>query len=98
MRAAGYAPRTAVAVSPHDGPAVFALDRAAVVEGRVLDGRGNPVANAQVELTVRDQDGAVAWLTGATVAFREALFGAQARGPRPLIPAGELWVMPGACR
>jgi hypothetical protein len=29
------------------------------------------------------------------VAFRDALFSAQARGPRPLVPAGELGVMPG---
>lgn len=95
LRATGYAPRTGVSVNPQDGPVTLALDRAAVVVGRVVDGRGHPVANTQVELTVRDQDGAVSWMSGATVAFREALFGAQVRGPRPLIPAGELGVMPG---
>ncbi len=95
LRATGYAPRTGVAVNPQDGPITLALDRAAAVIGRVVDSRGHPVANTQVELTVRDQDGAVSWMSGATVAFREALFGAQVRGPRPLIPAGELGVMPG---
>ncbi len=95
VRAPGYAPRTGVAVDPVRGLATLALDRAAVIEGRVIDGHGDPVANTQVELSVRDHDGAVTWLSGATVAFREALFGAQARGPRALVPAGELGVMPG---
>lgn len=95
VRASGYAPRTGVAVDPVSGLATVALDRAAVIEGRVVDGHGDPVANTQVELSVRDHDGAVTWLSGATVAFREALFGAQARGPRALVPAGELGVMPG---
>jgi hypothetical protein len=95
VRAPGYASRTNVSVNPHAGPVELSLDRAGVVEGRVLDRQGHPVANAQVELSVRDVDGGVTWLTGATVAFREALFNAQARGPRPLIPVGELGVMPG---
>ncbi len=95
VRAPGYAARTGVPVDPTGAPTVLALDRAAVLEGRVVDGRGQPVANTQIELSVRDHDGAVTWLTGATVAFREALFGAQAQGPRPLVPAGELGVMPG---
>lgn len=95
VRATGYAPRTGVTVNPAEGVATVALDRAAVFEGRIVDGHGDPVANTQVELTVRDHDGAVTWLSGATVAFREALFQAQAQGPRPLIPGGELGVMPG---
>ena len=95
VRAPGYAPRTGVAVNPTEGAATVALDRAAVLTGRVVDGHGDPVANTQVELSVRDHDGAVTWISGATVAFREALFGAQAQGPRPLVPGGELGVMPG---
>ena len=95
VRAQGYAPKTSVPVDPSRGRVVLALDRAATLEGRVVDGRGNPVANTQVELNVRDTDGAVTWLSGATVAFRDALFRAQAQGPRPLVPTGELGVMPG---
>lgn len=95
VRATGYAPRTGLVTTPGEAPLTLALDRAAVVEGRVLDGHGDPVPNARVELTVRDQDGQVSWLSGSTVAFRDALFTTQAQGPRPLIPAGELGVVPG---
>ncbi len=97
VRAAGYAPRTGLLATPGGEALVLALDRAAVVEGRVVDGHGDPVANAQVELTVRDMAGAAppVWLSGSTVAFRDALFTAEARGPAPLVPAGELGVVPG---
>jgi hypothetical protein len=84
-----------VAVNPAVGATVLSLERAVVVEGRVRNARGEPVANAQIELHARDHEGNVTWLTGATVAFREALFGAQVQGPRALVPSGELGVMPG---
>lgn len=93
-RAPGYASRTGVRVVPGE-PVTVALDRAAVVEGRVVDGHGDAVPNVRIELTAQDQDGQVQWLSGASVAFREALFSAQSRGPRPLVPNGELGVMPG---
>ncbi|MEI8256900.1 MAG: carboxypeptidase-like regulatory domain-containing protein, partial [Deltaproteobacteria bacterium] len=94
-RAPGYVPRMGALAIPGLVPVVLALDRQVAVTGRVVDGRGAPVAGAQLEVMARDLDDRVAWLTASSIAFRDALFTAQARGPRPLIPAGELGVMPG---
>ncbi len=94
-RSPGYVPRVGALAVPGPAPVVLALDRQVAVSGRVVDGRGAPVAGAQLEVMARDLDDRVTWLTASSIAFRDALFTAQARGPRPLVPAGELGVMPG---
>lgn len=91
-RAPGYVARVGDAVQP-GGPAVtVALDREVLVRGRVIDGRGAPVPNAQVELASIDLDGRTSFLTATARAFREQLFERQQRGPSPLRPGGELGV------
>lgn len=92
--APGYAPQQGVVAAP-DVALDVRLDRGVTVDGRLIDGRGAPVSGARVELHVDDLDGRAVWWNGATVAFREALFSAQARGPRPLEPRGELGVTTG---
>lgn len=95
VRARGYAPRTQERVVPGAEPLTVLLDAAVRLDGRVVDGRGNPVAGAQIEVESTDLEGRSTQLSGATAAFREALFEAQASGPRPLVPAGELGVTRG---
>ena len=95
VRAAGYASRTGLRAEPGGEATELRLDRSARVEGRVVDARGRPVHRARVDVSVLDLDGRVTVLSGASVAFRDALFDAQQRGPQPLRPAGELGVVPG---
>ncbi len=91
----GYVPRVGALAMPGAAPVTVALDREVIVTGRVVDARGAPIAGAQVEVSATDLDGRVSLLNASAVAFRESLFRAQAAGPRPLIRAGELGVMPG---
>ncbi|MEZ4405783.1 MAG: hypothetical protein R3A52_04695 [Polyangiales bacterium] len=72
----------------------LSLDRAARVEegGRRARSSGAPRAGGRVGARPRRaRDGA----SGASAAFRDALFDAQQRGPQPLRAAGELGVVPG---
>lgn len=92
--APGYAPLQG-ALALADAPLDLRLDRGVTVDGRLVDARGAPIRNARVELLSEDLDGHAVWWNGATVAFRDALFSEQARGPRPLEPRGELGVTRG---
>ncbi len=94
-RATGYVARVADAVQAGGAPVIVGLDREVLVRGRVVDNRGAPVANAQVELASIDLDGRTAFLTATARAFREQLFERQQRGPSPLRPSGELGVTSG---
>lgn len=95
-RASGYVPRVGDPVQPGSGqPVTIALDREVLVRGRVVDGRGAPIANAQVEIATIDLDGRPTFLNATGRAFREQLFERQQRGPSPLRPGGELGVMSG---
>ena len=94
-RAPGYVPRLGTLATP-DGPAVaIPLDRQVALTGRVVDSEGHGVSGAQIEVTARDLDGRQTWLTASATMFRDALFDSQVHGPRPLLPSGELGVMPG---
>jgi len=95
VRAPGYAPQMGVAVTPGGARTEVLLDLGVTVEGRVIDGNGRPVAGARIEVDTQDLEGRAAVWNGSTAAFREALFEAQVRGPRPLVPAGELGVTVG---
>lgn len=95
-RAAGFVPRVGDPIQPgNTQPVVIALDREVLVRGRVVDSRGAPVANAQVEIATIDLDGRATFLNATARAFREQLFERQQRGPGPLRASGELGVTSG---
>jgi len=92
-RAEGYVPR-AVAIT-EAGETKVALSRGAIVVGRITDGRGYAVDGATVHVVGTDLDGMPIDEDPSRWAFREAHFDAALRGPAPLVPAGELGVVPG---
>lgn len=93
-RAQGFVPRT-IAV-PADAVAVrVGLQRGGALVGDVVDDRGFPVAGATIEVVGVDGEGMPIDETTAMIDFRDARFEAALPGPRPLIPMGELGVMPG---
>lgn len=95
-RAEGFVARTGVAV-PASGPAsvAVALVRGAALTGEVVDGRGDPVGGATIEVIGTDTNGGPIDETNEAMAFRAAHFAWALSGPREMIHAGELGVMPG---
>jgi protocatechuate 3,4-dioxygenase beta subunit len=77
------------------GPIELALVRAGTLEGRVVDARGFPVDGATIEVVGTDPAGAPIDDDPRRARFRDAHFEASLAGPRPLIPSGELGVVPG---
>lgn len=71
------------------------LLRGATLEGDVVDAEGHPIGGATVEIVGTDVDGAPVSLTPTTAAFQRAHFDWALQGPSPLLPGGELGVMPG---
>jgi hypothetical protein len=95
-RADGFVARGGIPVpEPFGSRVIVPLPRAGTLVGRVLDGRGFPVDGASVVLVGTDFHGAPIDDDPRRSQFREAHFTANLGGPRPLIPAGELGVMPG---
>ncbi len=97
VSADGFVPRGAIAV-PEPSPAEFrvGLSRAGTLLGRVVDGRGQVIDGVTLEVIGTD-------LTGGPIAddprrslFQATHFDAMLGGPRALVSAGELGVMPGA--
>jgi hypothetical protein len=93
-RAEGFVPRT-VAVGESADEVRVALLRGGVLAGDVVDDRGYPISGATIEVIGTDTDGMPIDLTSAMIDFREERFELALPGPRPLLPAGELGVMPG---
>ena len=80
--------------SPREVPIVLA--RAGAVEGRVTDARGFPVDGATIEIVGTALRRATDRRRSAARALhRRASSRLRSAGPRPLVPAGELGVMPG---
>ncbi len=96
IHAEGYVSVVAEAREPGGDPARFALRRSAILAGVVVDEQDRPVAGAQVEAVGTAESGGELTLSGAELAFREALFHAQLEGPLPVEPSGELGVTLGA--
>ena len=95
-RADGFVGRGAVAVPDPPPPEVeIPLVRGGVLAGRVVDGRGFPIDGATIRVVGTDLDGMPVDEDPQRSSFREAHFQAALAGPSPLIPAGELGVMPG---
>lgn len=77
------------------GPIEVVLPRAGTFKGRVVDARGFPVDGARVEIVGTDLRGLPIADDPRRTSFRTARFDRALEGPRPLVPAGELGVMPG---
>ncbi|HQY62027.1 MAG TPA: carboxypeptidase regulatory-like domain-containing protein [Polyangiaceae bacterium] len=84
-----------VAVPDTPGPLVVVLPRAGTIVGRVVDGRGFPVDGARIEIVGTDLRGMPVADDPRVARARDARFDRALAGPRPLVPAGELGVMPG---
>lgn len=95
-RADDFVPRGGVPVPDVlDGPVRVALLRGGVIEGEVVDSKGVPVDGASIEIIGTDRSGLPVSETPMMMAFRREHFEWALPGPLPLIPAGELGVMPG---
>lgn len=92
VHAEGYVPIIAAQHEPGEEPVRFALRRAAILEGVVVDDDDRPVAGAQVAVQGTTEGGEPIVLTGSELSFREALFEAQLAGPMPVLESGELGV------
>lgn len=84
-----------VAVPDVPGPLVVVLPRAGTIVGRVVDGRGFPVDGARIEIVGTDLRGMPVADDPRVARARDARFDRALAGPRPLVQAGELGVMPG---
>jgi protocatechuate 3,4-dioxygenase beta subunit len=95
-RAEGFVSSALVPV-PEDTtePVEVSLLRGATLKGTVVDGRDFPVEGASIEIIGTDSFGLPVSETPFLNAFRRTHFDFSLAGPLPLIPAGELGVMPG---
>lgn len=95
-RAADFVASSPVAVPQvTTEPVRIALVRGGRLKGRVSDARGFPVDGASIEVVGTDLGGLPIAETPELVNFRRSHFAWALPGPPPLIPAGELGVMPG---
>ena len=97
VRADGFVPSNVIVVPDRlDAPMRVGLLRGATLRGRVVDERGFPIASASIEIVGSDLNGLPLADTPWSNAFRQTHFEWALAGPLPLLPAGELGVMPGA--
>ena len=94
-RAAGFVPRTATPEDVEDDRITIALLRGGALVGNIRNERGFPVDGATVEVFGTDTDGMPIHETSDRSTFGEDLFAFSLSGPVPLLPRGELGVMPG---
>lgn len=95
-RADGFVPKPAVLIdegSPNE--ITIALSRGGALLGKITDARGWAVDGATIRVVGTDLDGLPIDEDPSRWTFREAHFAAQLAGASPLVPAGELGVMPG---
>jgi protocatechuate 3,4-dioxygenase beta subunit len=95
-RADGFVTSALVAV-PKDttAPVAVPLLRGATLHGDVVDDRGFPIAGATIDVVGTDAFGLPVSDSPLTAAFRNTHFDWAFVGPAPLVPAGELGVVPG---
>jgi protocatechuate 3,4-dioxygenase beta subunit len=95
-RADGFVARGAIAVRDPPPPETrVALVRAGVLTGRVLDAHGRPIDGATIALVGTDSAGQPIFDDPRRSGFQAAHFDSMLGGPAPLLPAGELGVIPG---
>jgi hypothetical protein len=96
VRAEGYVPRGGVGLDdPPPAEMRINLVRAGVLVGRVVDGRGRPIGGATIAIAGTDARGQPILDDPRRATFQAAHFDAMLGGPAPLVPAGELGVVPG---
>ncbi|MDI1437203.1 carboxypeptidase regulatory-like domain-containing protein [Polyangium sorediatum] len=94
-RAPGFVPRSAVPVDDDATEVRVSLLRGGALVGEVVDDRGFPVGGATIEVVGVDIEGMPIDETSAMAEFRDDHFDLALPGPLPLLPIGELGVMPG---
>jgi hypothetical protein len=93
-QASGFVPKSAQPVPQGESEARVALLRGATVSGRVVDDRGYAIEGVSLEVVGVGLDGMPIAESSALVGFRRDHFAFALPGPSPLLPAGELGVMP----
>lgn len=94
-RADGFVSGALVALSAGEREVTVPLARGAVLHGDVVDARGFPIGGATIDVVGTDSFGLPISDSPLTTAFRNTHFDYALAGPAPLVPAGELGVMPG---
>lgn len=84
-----------VTVAVNEGPVDVVLEKAGTLVGRVVDARGYAVDGARIEIVGTDLKGMPVADDPRRARFRAVRFDSALGGSRPLVPAGELGVMPG---
>lgn len=96
VRADGFVTRGGIAVADPPPPETrVALVRAGALTGRVVDAHGYPVDGATIEIVGTDPSGAPIVDDPRRAGFQAAHFDAMLSGPTPLVPMGDLGVVPG---
>ena len=95
-RADGFVSGALVAVPPSTKePIEVPLLRGGTLNGDVVDARGFPIEGASIDVVGSDTFGLPVSDSPLTAAFRTTHFDWALSGPAPLVPAGELGVVPG---
>lgn len=95
VSANGYVGQGGVALGDPSHELEIVLPRAGVIEGRVVDGRGFPIGGASLVVVGTDRGGGPIDEDPRRASARDRLFSASLAGPAPLLPRGELGVVPG---
>ncbi|MDP9002870.1 MAG: carboxypeptidase-like regulatory domain-containing protein, partial [Myxococcota bacterium] len=95
VRADGFVPRGIALPDLPPADVRVGLVRAGVLAGRVVDERGFPIDGATIEIVGTDPNGGPILDDPRRASFQAAHFDAMLGGPTPLMPAGQLGVMPG---
>jgi protocatechuate 3,4-dioxygenase beta subunit len=93
-RADGFVPHSAVVLEEGVSEIRISLTRGAKLVGEVVDERGFPIDGAQLEVVGVDLDGMPVIESSTIMGFRSDHFDFALPGAAPLLPAGELGVMP----
>ncbi|HTQ02220.1 MAG TPA: carboxypeptidase regulatory-like domain-containing protein [Polyangiaceae bacterium] len=94
-RADGFVSSALVALPADKRDVTLPLLRGATLHGDVVDGRGFPIGGASIDVVGTDAFGLPVSDSPLAAAFRATHFDYALAGPAPLVPAGELGVMPG---
>lgn len=93
-QAEGFVPRSGVTFEQGQGPVRVVLHRAGTLFGRVVDEKGFPVEGASLEVVGVGVDGMPIADSTMRIGLRQDHVALAASGPTPLVPRGELGVMP----